>query len=189
MPIDWEAPPEKENSKDLPTRLSGPSGRATPIPLARVSASLGNRGKGYLKAKARALNCTARSIPVFVLIDLDHRNPCPADVLMSWFHGVPEANMLFRVAVMEIESWVLADRDNCSGFLGIPMHRIPQDTDAIDNPKEFVVNLARRSKRREIRDELVPTPGSIVPVGPAYNAQLCAFVLRQWDPCQCVSYI
>lgn len=151
-------------------------------PDLRIGVALGNRGKGYLRAKAQDLNHTARSIPVFALIDLDVRQPCPADLLTAWLRGAPEANKLFRVAVMEVESWVLADRDRCSAFLGVPTHRIPTDTDALEQPKEFLVNLARRSRRREIREELVPSAGSIAPVGPAYNLRLSAFVTADWNP-------
>lgn len=151
-------------------------------PDLQIVARIGNRGKDYLKARVQELNRTARSVPVFLLVDLDTRRPCPADVLAGWLHGRYEANMLFRLAIMEVESWILADRDGFSGYLGVASHRIPTDTDSIDNPKEFVVNLARRSRSRHIRDDLVPAPGSIVKVGPAYNPRLSAFISTQVEP-------
>jgi hypothetical protein len=147
-----------------------------------VQVAIGNRGKGYLKAKARGLNRTAGSVPVFLLVDADTRDPCPADLIRTWLHGAPQGNMLFRVAVMEVESWILADRASCSDFLAVPVSRIPADTDAIDNPKAFLVNLARRSRRRDIREELVPAPDAIVSVGPAYNLRLASFVSAHWSP-------
>lgn len=151
-------------------------------PDLKIGVAIGNCGKSYLRNKARELNRTARSMPVFMMVDLDIRHPCPAEVLVAWLHGAPEAYMLFRVAIMEVESWILADRARFSSFLGIPLHRIPNDTDGIDNPKEFLVNIARKSRRRYIRDDLVPPVGSSTKVGPAYNLRLSAFVLAQWDP-------
>lgn len=156
-------------------------------PELQVRAVLGNRGKGYLKARARELNRTARSIPIFVLFDLDSLQPCPADVIANWLHGIPEANMLFRAAIMEVESWLLADRQMFSNFLGVSLNRIPSDTDCITNPKEFVVNLARRSRKRNIRDDLVPSSGSIVAVGPAYGLRLSEFLSAHWNPTRAAS--
>jgi hypothetical protein len=45
-----------------------------------------------------------------------------------------------------------------------------------------LVNLARASRKRTIRMNLVPKPGSTAKVGPAYNKHLCEFVQNQWDP-------
>jgi hypothetical protein len=83
---------------------------------------------------------------------------------------------------MEVESWVLADRAQFSSFLSVPEHRIPANTDQIPQPKEFIVTLARRSRRKDIREDLVPAVGSTAPVGPAYNPRLAAFVVDSWDP-------
>jgi hypothetical protein len=82
---------------------------------------------------------------------------------------------------MEIESWVIADRDRLAAFLHVQAHRIPNDPDSIPQPKEFIVNLARRARRREIREDLVPRPGSTAAVGPAYNARLIEFVELSWN--------
>ena len=151
-------------------------------PELNVVNSIGRRGKNYLINKAHDLNRTARSITIFLMMDLDRRSPCPADLLRRWLGSAQQSNLLFRLAVMEVESWILADRENFSRFLGVAVHRLPPDTDAIDDPKELVVNLARRSSIRHIRDELVPARGSIAKVGPAYNPRICQFVSSYWDP-------
>lgn len=77
---------------------------------------------------------------------------------------------------MEVESWVIADRIGFADFLSISIYRIPNTTDDIQNPKEFLVSLARMSKKKKLRDELVPQQGSRIPVGYGYNTQLRAFV-------------
>jgi len=82
---------------------------------------------------------------------------------------------------MEVESWVLAHRDAFSQYLGIPVNRIPDNVDAIDNPKEFLVNLARRSRKRSLKDDLIPKNGSSASIGPDYNKRLSEFINNVWD--------
>jgi hypothetical protein len=147
-----------------------------------VFATIGQKGNAYLRAKARDLNRTAAKIPVFLVTDLDTPNDCPPSLVTRWLGAAPEEKMLFRVAVMEIESWVVADRSGASALLGVPEHRIPENTDAIAQPKEFIVNLARNSRFRRIRDELVPREGSTAAVGPAFNSRIVEFVESTWQP-------
>ena len=151
-------------------------------PELQVDTLIGRRGKDYLKSKARELNKTARSVPVFLLIDQDRLNPCPADIIKAWLTGIREPNLLFRVAVMEVESWVMADRAKFADFLGIQAKRIPLNTDMIERPKEFLVDLARRSRKRRIREDLTPIEGAVISIGPAYNMRLSSFINDSWDP-------
>src|SRR6266568_1155742 len=93
-------------------------------------------GQGYIRSKVRQLNQTARSVPVLVLVDLDRPVPCPADLVQALL-PIPHApKLLFRVAVMEIESWVMADRKPFARFVGIAEDFVPTDTDAEPHPKE-----------------------------------------------------
>ena len=147
-----------------------------------ISVVLGKRGRGYIQTKARALNKTARSIPVFILADLDRPVPCPFELINQWLPAFRAPALLVRIAVMEVESWVLAHREAFAAHLGVPLHRIPPETDTIPRPKEFVVGLARMSKRKNIREDLVPSPGSTSVVGPAFNATVSRFVTKIWDP-------
>lgn len=150
-------------------------------PDLRISALIGNRGNGYLRMKVRELNRAAAKVPVFLLTDLDSPANCPPALIVEWLRSEPAANLLFRVAVLEVESWVLADRSHIAAFLGVPEHRIPVETDALPDPKQFVVNLARRSRSADVRTDLVPAEGSTAPVGPLYNARLSAFVADSWS--------
>ena len=146
-----------------------------------ISVFLGKTGRGYIEKRAIELNRTARSIPVIILMDLDRPKPCPADLIAKVLSSQPAPNLLFRIAVMEIESWVMADRDRFARFLGVPSHRIPLNTDTISAPKEFVVSLARRSSRRDVREDLVPAAGGTAVVGPAFNPRLVTFVTNEWS--------
>jgi hypothetical protein len=146
-----------------------------------IATVLGNRGKGYLRTRARELNRAAGAIAVMMLTDQDAQQSCPPVIAADWF-GPQPLSLLFWVAVMEVESWVLADRERSAAMLGVPVHRIPIDTDAIPKPKEFLVNLARRSRLSRVRQDLVPERDSTATVGPAYNPRLGVFVTSEWNP-------
>jgi len=45
-----------------------------------------------------------------------------------------------------------------------------------------MVNLARASRRRDIREDLVPRPEGGRQVGPAYSSRLIEFVSGRWRP-------
>jgi hypothetical protein len=49
-----------------------------------------------------------------------------------------------------------------------------------------LVNLARRSRVRAIRDDIVPHLSARI--GPAYNVRLSEFVVRSWRPRKAARY-
>ena len=138
-------------------------------------------GNAYLRQKAPELNRSANGVDIFLLTDLDSPEDCPPGLIHSWIKGPLNPKFLFRVAVMEVESWLMADRNGVAKFLSIPVNRIPRNTDDIPEPKEFLVSLARESKKRKLRDELIPKPGERIPVGYGYNTRLIQFVQDHWD--------
>ena len=142
---------------------------------------LSEGGNAYLRQKAPELNRSASGMDIFLLTDLDSPDNCPPDLIHSWIRASLNPRFFFRVAVVEVESWLMADRTGVANFLSIPVNRIPLNTDHIPNPKEFLVSLARRSKKRRLRDELVPGPGAKIPVGYGYNTRLSEFVRDHWD--------
>lgn len=142
---------------------------------------IGYQGKSDLERKATEFNRAASGIAVFLLTDLDSPRDCPPRLIHSWVKGPLNPRFLFRVAVMEVESWIMADRMGFAAFLAIPLHRIPSPTDDILNPKEFLVSLARRSQKKTVRDALVPTQGANLSVGTEYNTLLSEFVQNHWD--------
>src|ERR1051325_5703286 len=96
-------------------------------------------GQGYIRSKARALNRTAHSVPVFILVDQDRLDPWPADLIQEILPVRHGPRLLFRVAVMEAESWVLADAENLGTFLGVSRGHIPIAPDEVPQPKEMIV--------------------------------------------------
>ena len=90
-----------------------------------ISQRLGLKGKGYLQSKAPNLNQTAKGFPVFMLTDQDVPSQCPPQLVQTWTKGERNIEFFLRVAVMEVESWVMADR---KGFAGYPLKaRHPYD--------------------------------------------------------------
>ena len=141
----------------------------------------GKKGKAALRKKVAGYNNAARFQPWILLVDLDHDFDCAPALLQEW---LPEMAcfMFFRVAVREIESWILADRERIAAFLDVKESQIYADTDSLQSPKETIVNLATQSRRREIREDMVPRPQSGRLVGPAYNSRIIEFVGKSWRP-------
>lgn len=138
-------------------------------------------GSQKVRAALPRYRNACKQIPHLVLMDLDDW-PCPSALRHEWgLNKLPSA-MLFRLAVREAESWVLADADGCAAFAGILAKQIPSNPEGLPDPKQALVNLARRSKNRAVRAELVPSSGSALPIGPLYNERLTAFIHNHWDP-------
>ena len=65
---------------------------------------------------------------------------------------------VFPVAVREVEAWLLADRKHLAHFLHVPITQIPLAPEELENPKQTLVNLARKSRVRSIQKDMVPRP-------------------------------
>lgn len=143
-----------------------------------VGACYGKCGYVYIKQRATAFNNAAKGMPYLILVDLE--SSCPPSQIREWL-GTTHPNLLFRVAVKEIESWVLADRSGFASFLGISTNLIPPNPDEIYHPKQELINLARRSRKRQLREAIVPRLGSTARIGPDYNGQLSSFVINSWN--------
>lgn len=149
-----------------------------------VGTVYGKAGKTALRGRMAGYNSAARHAPWFVLVDLDHEADCAARLRREWI-SAPASQLCFRVAVREIEAWLMADKERLARFLSIPIERIPDNPETVENPKEQMVQLAASSKERDIREDMVPRPNSGRTVGPAYTSRLIEFVtIRQngWRP-------
>lgn len=141
----------------------------------------GRRGIGYVREKISAFNRSARQIAYLTLVDLmDTRIACAPEVRRQWVPH-PNVGMLFRVAVREIESWLLADRQGIAQYLSVPITRIPANPEALPDPKQSLVNIARRSRSRRLRQSVVPAAGSSAQTGRLYVAELKQFVQDAWS--------
>lgn len=145
-----------------------------------VHSVYGQTGCHFIDENIARYNQAARFAPWFVIRDLDTAE-CAADLARDLLDA-PARWMRFRIAVREIEAWLLADRVAVAGYLGVRVNRVPNDPDALADPKRSLVNLARRSRRRAIREDMVPEPGVTATVGPGYVARISEFAREYWRP-------
>jgi len=150
---------------------------------------LGSRqgGNKFIRSQLpKYLELALREI-VLVLTDLD-KTECAPSLRAQWLNSaratvpLPD-NFIFCIAVREVEAWLLADRAGLANFLGINPNVIGRniEVDVVD-PKEYLLNLARRSRVRAIKDGLLPGPGNDAVIGLGYNTLLTQFVRDKWNP-------
>lgn len=141
----------------------------------------GRTGKQFIYERLNAYTAAAKFSPWIILIDLDNDAPCAPSLITHLI--LSSARLLsFRIAVRAVESWLLADQKEFAAFLGVKKSKLPSSPDLLHDPKGFVVELARNSKRKYLRSELVPRTGSRKRVGPAYTSRIMEFSLYHWDP-------
>jgi len=144
----------------------------------------GKEGKPYILSRLSKYNQAAHITPWLVVVDLDQDAECAPPFVRSVLPN-PAGGMQFRVAVRAIEAWLMADAERLAAFLSIPTARIPINPDVEPDPKTTLVNLARRSRRRAIREDMVPRQGSGARVGPGYTGTVMEFATTTengWRP-------
>lgn len=137
-------------------------------------------GKSQLDLRLSRFNDAANGTPWFVLRDLDHDAEC-APALLADRSFVPKSWMVYRIAVREVEAWLLADAESLADFLGVEPSLIPTDPDGEADPTTTLVNLARRSSRATVRKRMVPKPNSSAQVGPLYEAAIIEYGAEHWS--------
>ena len=148
-----------------------------------IGAVYSRGGFGYLKKQAGAFNNAAKACPFVMLTDLD-QNECPPTLVASWLSGRPKHDsFLFRVAVREVESWLLGDMARLASFLHLRNGPAILAPEVLSDPKLKLLELSLRSRSRQIRDALVWRDDSTGRLyqGPDYNATLTCFVTEHWD--------
>lgn len=115
---------------------------------------------------------------VFCLADTDGK--CPVELISKWRPLHASRNFVFRLAVTEIESWILADRVGFSSYFQISANKIPANVDTVADPKSLVLSLVAKSKKRLFRDEVVSMT-DFNKRGSGYNIHLKSFVKTKWS--------
>jgi len=138
------------------------------------------QGKPAVLASLPGLNGVARHLPWFVLVDLDRSAPCAGEFVLA---RLPNRSrlMVMRVAVRAVEAWLLADAHGIAKLLSVPVGRIPNDVEAVDDPKRGIVDLARGSRRRDLREDVPPRTGSGRQVGVAFVSTMLEFIQSDWN--------
>lgn len=138
-------------------------------------------GFGYLKSSLEKFCNVSKRSPLLLITDLD-KAPCPATLVSSWLGSKRKPdNLIFRVAVREVEAWLIADHVGMKALLGKGASKLPRDPDLLPDPKRALLALAANAPR-DVRSDLLPRPGAIASQGLGYNARLGDFVHNTWDP-------
>lgn len=138
----------------------------------------GLQGEGYIIANLVVWNRAASALPMIVLVDLDRGcAPRKRQALLAECHP----NLLLRIAVHEVEAWLLADHEAMAAWAAIPPAKLPPDADAISDPKRELVNLVGRHAPARLRRQIVPREGDRRQTSPGYNDALRDFIMVHWD--------
>lgn len=141
----------------------------------------GKRGKAALQKGIGGFNHAVGRAPWLVLVDLDRQHECAPPLVGEWVPDIAP-HMCFRVAVRAVEAWLLADRETLAGFLRVAIDRIPRQPEVLPDPKQALVTLARRSRSRDVREDMVPREKSGRAIGPAYASRVIEYVHEKWRP-------
>lgn len=139
-------------------------------------------GKQRFDARLARYNQAARLAPWLALRDADRdANGCPAALRRSLL-TVPQAPALaLRLAVRTLDAWLLADREAFAAHFAVPVARVPRDPETLDRPKDALTRACRSSRRRQVREAMVPPAGTIGP-GPEYTVAIGDYCRTAWRP-------
>lgn len=141
----------------------------------------GKKGYGYIKDKISGFNQSAISVSCLALVDfMDTKFTCPSEVITQWLPH-RHHNMIFRMVVRELESWLLADHENLAAFLHTNPERFPTDPEKSTDPKRELVNIARHSLSSSVRFAIVPAMKSTAQVGKLYQSEMTKFIQLHWN--------
>ncbi|MEI6796745.1 MAG: hypothetical protein WCK39_07755 [Methanomassiliicoccales archaeon] len=121
--------------------------------------------------------------PWLVLIDLDYDVCAPSLLEVNLPQRPPF--LIIRVAVREIESWVLADGKNLANFLGVAEKHIRTTPDDLEDAKRALLNIALRSHRKKVVTLAADTLSGRRDYR-QFSSLLADFIETDWDPFKAV---
>lgn len=153
------------------------------LPTYSVARTEVKNGRGNVQRELGAYARLAQAMPVLIGVDLDS-DECAPTLLSKWGRLPPQQGLLLRVAVREIEAWVLADEKRIAAFVGAAPNEVPKRPDTLDDPKRSLLEVARAHARSELKADLVPRnyDAAYPRIGPAYNLRMCEFIATKWRP-------
>jgi len=144
----------------------------------RIDTVYRRNGNRYIIANINHFNEDADNIPYFILTDLDYW-PCPPGLMDEWLDDEKHPNLIFRIAVHSVESWLMADFDNFSHFFRIPNEEMRRDLEEIIEPQKYLLFLIDKYSTKEFKDAMLPKKGA--KIGRQYNAYLTEFINKRWN--------
>jgi hypothetical protein len=144
------------------------------IPVS-IYRTIGLHGAGFIDMNVARLVRASAHGRYIVIRDLD-RHHCPPELLRQMFGGRLPDGLLFVVPVREVESWIMADAPSFCRFFSL--NKVDDSPESLDDPKEYLVSLARNSRKRAVRDGVAPR--GTAKVGDLYNSILLDFIHNHW---------
>lgn len=142
---------------------------------------LRKNGFGYLRSKMDSWCEMAQRKPILLITDLDTAS-CPVDLRAAWIgNRKPTENLVLRIAVREIEAWLMADHLAFRTLIG-NRGTLSPNPDLLPDPKQSLLRLVERQASREIREDMVANASAIASQGIGYNYRLSQFVATVWNP-------
>lgn len=140
-------------------------------------------GKPALDRRLPGLNRSATRLAWLVIRDLDQddRTRCIPALTEDLLGGPAGRAMCFRLAVRSLEAWLLADHVAFAEYFAVT-RALPHRVDELDDPKTSLINLCRRSRKKDIKEGIPPRPGSRRSVGPEYAGIIQDFGRNRWRP-------
>ena len=136
----------------------------------------GKRGCAFIDSNIHRYAQASRYGRFLVIRDLDALECAPALARQLLPEGEP-GGLVLCVAVREVEAWLLADAESLGEYLGVGQFEVPSP-EAVLDPKKLLIDCARRSRIRRIREGLVPV--GVARVGPLYNSSMLRYVNEHW---------
>lgn len=133
-------------------------------------------GSGFIDRNILRYAGAAKHKPFVVVRDLDRVKCAPMKARDLLPNGAPPG-FLLCIPVREVEAWFLADAESLGAYLGVRSIRV-RDPESIEDPKQFLVECARRSKRKSNRQGLVPV--GVARVGQLYKSTMLEYVVNHW---------
>jgi hypothetical protein len=146
-----------------------------------IQKKIPGNGCDYIIKRINSFIKASRHIPFFILLDSDKEDCAKRMVEILIPSKLQHSKFLLRIAVREVESWLLADYKGISTFLGISEKLVDRDPEKLVDAKTHLISLARRSRKREISSGIVPQSGTSAKQGPRYNQVLIPFVQNHWN--------
>jgi Domain of unknown function (DUF4276) len=145
-----------------------------------VTHTLRRGGFGYLRSKMDSWCQMAEHQIMMVLTDLDRAN-CLVEFRDEWIANRPlPARLVFRIAVREVESWVLADHEAMRELFG-ERGALPMEPDTLIDPKQTLLSFAKGAPK-SVRDDLIKKVDGRLQQGLGYNTRLSHWVNTVWSP-------
>jgi hypothetical protein len=146
-----------------------------------VASVYGKQGKDNLRINIQRYNQAAHHGRWVILVDLNNDAECPPPFIDSWLPARNQ-NLQLRIAVRAVETWLLAQRNEIARFLSVPEQRIPMYPENEEKPKTTLINVARHSRSKTIREDIVPSEASTASQGPGYTTRMIEFTMKYWNP-------